>query len=131
MPLHCAVYPEQALVLVAGEGRVTRCDIKGCLSLFKGQPFDRYGKLFNLLRAHLALGPDDVDTIGQNLRRYCSKPLPGPIALAVKSSLNLDMAVLVKQRVPGGKFRVFSDQGSAYRWLRQATETGEWMRKAS
>ena len=117
MPLHCAVYPEQSLALIAGEGSVTRRDIKACLSLFKGQPADRYGKLVNLIHAQLALTQDDVDTIGQNLRRYCSKPLPGPIALTVHNSFNLDMAMLLKQRVPERRFRVFSDTGSAFRWL--------------
>jgi hypothetical protein len=57
MPLHCTVLPDEGLALVAGEGNVTRSDIKGCLSLFKGQPVDRYGKLINLIHAQLVLGP--------------------------------------------------------------------------
>jgi hypothetical protein len=51
VPLHCTVLPDEGLALVAGEGNVTRSDIKGCFTLFKGQPIDRYGKLINLIYA--------------------------------------------------------------------------------
>ena len=111
MPLHCTVLPDEGLALVAGEGNVTRSDIKGCLTLFKGQPVDRYGKLINLVHAQLVLGPVDIETIAYCLRRYCAKPFPGPIALSVHNSYNLDMAILLKQRVPPGKFRIFPDTG--------------------
>ena len=119
MPLHCKVLPEEGLALVAGEGNVTRSDIKGCLTLFKGQPVDRYGKLINLIDAQSVLSPVDLETIAYCLRRYCAKPFPGSIALSVHNSYNLDMAILLKQRVPPGKSRVFPDTGSAFRWLQQ------------
>ena len=64
MPLHCTVLPDEGLALVADEGNVTRSDIKGCLSLFKGQPVDRYGKLINLIHAQLVLGPVDIVCAG-------------------------------------------------------------------
>src|SRR6185503_5846663 len=107
MPLHSTVLPDQGLALVAGEGKVTRSDIKGCLSLFKGQAVDRYGKLVNLTRAELVLSPIDIETIAYCLRRYCAKALPGPIALSVYNAYNLDMAVLLKQGVVSAKFRIF------------------------
>jgi hypothetical protein len=108
MPLHCTVLPDEGLALVAGEGNVTRSDIKGCLSLFKGQPVDRYGKLINLIHAQLVLDPVDIETIAHCLRRYCAKPFPGPIALSVHNSYNLDMAILLKQRVSPGKVSCLS-----------------------
>ena len=131
MPLHCTVFPDQGLALIAGEGNVTRSDIKGCLSLFKGQPVDRYGKLFDLVHARLVLSPVDIETIAYCLRRYCAKGFPGPIALTVHNSYNLDMAILLKQRVAPEKFRVFPDTGSAVRWLQQSTVPGDAMRMAS
>src|SRR5215471_10967682 len=131
MPLYSAVFPDQALALVAGDGGVTRRDIKGCLTSFKGKPVDQYGKLINLIHGQLVMDPDDIETIGRCLRRYCDKPFPGPIALAVYNSYNLDMAMLLKRRVPQAKFRVFAETGSAYRWLKQAAETEEAMRMAS
>jgi hypothetical protein len=131
MPLHCTVLPDEGLALVAGEGNVTRSHIKGCLSLFKGQPVDRYGKLINLIHAQLVLGHDDIETIAHCLRRYCAKPFPVPIALSVRNSYNLDMAILLKQRVPDGKFRIFPETGSAFRWLQQTAVPGEAMRMAS
>jgi hypothetical protein len=78
MPLHCTVLPDEGLVLVAGEGDVTRSDIKGCLSLFKGQPVDRYGKLINLIHAQLVLSPVDIETIAHCLRRYAPSRSRGP-----------------------------------------------------
>jgi hypothetical protein len=99
--------------------------------LFKGHPVDRYGKLINLVHAQLVLGPVDIETIAHCLRRYCAKPFPGPIALSVHNSYNLDMAILLKQRVPPEKFRVFPDTGSAFRWLQQTAVPGEAMRMAS
>ena len=131
MPLHSAVFPEHELALIAGEGSITRFDIKRCLSSFKGHRVDRYGKLINLLHAQLVLTNDDIDSVGQNLRRYCGKGVPGPVALAVYNSFNLDMAVLLKQRVPQAKFRVFAETGSAFRWLRQQTLAADEMRMAS
>jgi hypothetical protein len=131
MPLHCTVFPDQGLALVAGDGNVTRQDIKGCLTLFKGQPVDRYGKLINLVDAQLVLSPVDLETIAYCLRRYCAKAFPGPIALSVHDSYNLDMAILLKQRVQPGKFRIFPDTGSALRWLQQTAVPGEAMRMAS
>jgi hypothetical protein len=79
----------------------------------------------------LVLSPGDIETIAHCLRRYCAKPFPGPIALSVHNSYNLDMAILLKQRVPPGKFRVFPDTGSAFRWLQQTAVPGEAMRMAS
>jgi hypothetical protein len=131
MPLHCTVFPEQGLALLVGEENVTRADIKRCLSLFKGQPVDRYGKLIDLVNARLILSPVDVETIAYCLRRYCVKAFPGPIALSVHDSYNLDMAILLKQRVPPGKFRIFPDTGSAFRWLQETAVPGEAMRVAS
>jgi hypothetical protein len=127
MPLHYTVLPDEGLALVAGEGNVTRSDIKGCLTLFKGKPVDRYGKLINLIHAQLVLSPVDIETVAYCLRRYCTKPFPGPIALSVYNSYNLDMAILLKQRVPPGRFRVFPDTGSAFRWLQQTAVPGEAM----
>jgi hypothetical protein len=77
----------------------------------------------------VVLSPVDIETIAYCLRRYCAKPLPGPIALSVHNSYNLDMAILLKQRVQPGKFRVFPDTGSAFRWLQTALP-GEAMRIA-
>ena len=131
MPLHCTVLPDQGLALVAGMGNVTRSDIKGCLSLFKGNAVDRYGKLINLVHAQMVLSPIDIETIAHCLRRYCAKPFPGPIALSVHNSYNLDMGILLKQRVVSERFRVFPDTGSAFRWLQQTAVPGDAMRMAS
>jgi hypothetical protein len=49
----------------------------------------------------------------------------------VHNSYNLDMAILLKLRVSPGKFRVFPDTGSAFRWLQQTAVPGEAMRMAS
>lgn len=124
MPLHWRRDQHPDLVMIEGTGEVTRHDIKECLSAFKGQAVDRHGKVINLLFARLVLTPDEIETIGHNLGRYCTKPSPGAIALVVHDSLNLDMAILLKQRVQARKFRVFADESLAIRWLETTSGAG-------
>ena len=42
---------------------------------------------------------------------------PGPVAMVVGSALNLDMAVLLKQRAGDRPFRIFTSIGAARSWL--------------
>ena len=41
----------------------------------------------------------------------------GPVAMIVSNALNLDMAVLMKQRVGDRPFRIFTDIDAARAWL--------------
>ena len=51
------------------------------------------------------------------LIQYGSDGSAGPVALVVHGALNIDMAVLLKQRVGARPFRVFTNPLEARGWL--------------
>ncbi len=48
---------------------------------------------------------------------------PGPVAMVAGSALNLDMAVLLKQRAGDRPFRIFTGIGAARSWLASYQES--------
>ena len=55
--------------------------------------------------------------VAHRLMRYGKGERPGPVAMVVGSALNLDMAVLLKQRAGDRPFRIFTSIGAARSWL--------------
>jgi SpoIIAA-like len=117
MAMHWAVVPGASILAVKAEGRITRRDIKDYLSSVKGDDVDRLAKVVLLANARLDLNHDDIEAVAQDLRTYCQKDAPGPMAFVVEDAFNLDMAVLLKQRVALAKFRVFADRAEAVDWV--------------
>jgi hypothetical protein len=65
----------------------------------------------------MPLDADDLETVALHLMQYGMDDRPGPVAMVVGSALNLDMAVLLKQRVGDRPFRIFTSVGAARSWL--------------
>lgn len=117
MPLQWAIESSSATLVVTGRGPVTARHVKAFLSELKGQPEDTFGKIILLEGGRLTLDHEELDQVAAYIRAYCAKEAPGPIALVVTDPFNLDMAVLLKQRLPSAKFRIFGDPAPALNWI--------------
>ncbi len=117
MPLFWDVSADAPFVAIRGDGLVGRADLKACLSALKGTEMDRRPKVFDLSNAEISMTRDDLDLIGVVLRRYCGKAAPGAMAFVVHGPENIDMAVLIKQRVASDRVRIFPTRADALTWL--------------
>ena len=117
MPLSWSILPASKLCIVSGEGTVTRSDIETYLAGTIGDGTKGYAKLVDVTTCSLALGADDLEMVAHRLMRYGMGERPGPVAMVVGSALNLDMAVLLKQRAGDRPFRIFTSIGAARSWL--------------
>ena len=117
MPLSWSTLPESQLCIVSGEGTVTRSDIDTYLAGAIGEGAKGYAKLVDVTTCTLALAADDLETVAHRLMQYGVGERPGPVAMVVGSALNLDMAVLLKQRAGDRPFRIFTSIGAARSWL--------------
>ena len=117
MPLSWSTLPDSQLCIVSGEGTVTRSDIDAYLAGSIGDGAKGYAKLVDVTTCTLALNPDDLETVAHRLMQYGMGERPGPVAMVVGSALNLDMAVLLKQRAGDRPFRIFTSIGAARSWL--------------
>ena len=61
--------------------------------------------------------------VADRLMRYGMGERPGPVAMVVGSAINLDMAVLLKQRAGDRPFRIFTSIGAARSWLTSYQES--------
>jgi hypothetical protein len=123
MPLEWSTLPASRLCLVTGRGKVTRADIEAYLDGTIREGAKGYAKLVDITNCSLALDVDDLEIVAHHLVRYGWGERPGPIAMVVGSPLNLDMAVLLKQRVGDRPFRIFTGMGAARAWLTRYQES--------
>jgi hypothetical protein len=117
MPLSCSILPASQLCIVSGEGTVTRSDIDAYLARTIATGAKGYAKLVDIATCTLALNAEDLEAIADRLMHYGLGERPGPVAMVVRSALNLDMAVLLKQRAGDRPFRIFTSIGAARSWL--------------
>jgi hypothetical protein len=117
MPLYCSVVNETRLVIVRGVGRVTRSDIAEYLAETLREGTKGHGKLILLGDSTLVLTPDELDDVARSLVAYARGEKPGPVAFVCGNLLNLDMIVLLKQRVGSRPFSIFVDAREAAQWI--------------
>ena len=117
MPLYCSVVNDTRLVIVRGVGRVTRSDIAEYLAETLCDGVKGYGKLILLGDSTMVLTPDELDDVARSLVEYARGETPGPVAFVCGNPLNLDMIVLLKQRVGARPFSIFVDAREAAQWI--------------
>lgn len=117
MPLFCSISHDPDRVVVKGVGLVTCRDIEDYLSGTIRQGVKGFPKLILLGESTLMLTPAELDLIANRLVEYGSGERPGPVAIVAGNPLNLDMTVLLKQRVGTRPFSIFVDVREAVRWL--------------
>jgi len=117
MPLQCSISTDPNVVIVRGVGQVTRTDIEEYLTATVGAGVKGYAKLILLGHSALSLSPADLDAVADSLIAYAVGERPGPVAIVAGNPLNLDMCVLLKQRVGRRPFSIFVDADEAARWI--------------
>ncbi|WP_230553497.1 hypothetical protein [Reyranella aquatilis] len=100
-----------------GEGAIGREDIEGYLLATEIEGTKGHAKLVDIRGGDLVLDRDDLQSVARMLLEYGSDGEAGPVALVVQGTLNIDMAILLKQRVGPRPFRVFADALDARGWL--------------
>lgn len=123
MPLSWSTLHASQLCIVSGEGRVTRSDIDAYLAGTVRRGAKGYARLIDITSCTLALDADDLEMVALRLMQYGMGDRPGPVAMVVGSALNLDMAVLLKQRAGDRPFRIFTSIGAARSWLTSYQES--------
>jgi len=119
MALKWTVLTDQHLVVVNGHGRVTREDIDDYLAASIQSGAKAYAKLIEIgTTCTLDLSSDDLDHVVQSHADYARDGGVGPVAIVVHSPLNLDMAMLLKQRVGNRPYSIFVNTLEAVTWLR-------------
>jgi hypothetical protein len=117
MPLYCKISHDPDKVIVRGVGPVTYSDIEQYLAATIREGAKGYAKLFLLGDSKVSLSPAELDAVAHRLIAYGRGEPPGPVAIVAGTQLNLDMAVLLKQRVGARPFSIFIDALQAARWL--------------
>ena len=117
MPLYCSISTGPDVVIVRGVGQVTRSDIEDYLAATLDEGVKGYAKLILLGSSTLALSTDDLDDVADGLVAYAVGERPGPVAIVAGNALNLDMCVLLKQRVGARPFSIFVDARKAMQWI--------------
>jgi hypothetical protein len=117
MPVHWSLLPGSQLCVVTGRGMVTCADIEAYVAGTIREGAKGYAKLVDMTGCTLVLDHDDLESVAHNLVQYGWGERPGPVAIIVDTALNLDMAVLVKQRVGDRPFRIFTGLAAARSWL--------------
>ena len=123
MPLSWSTLPASHLCVVSGDGTVTRSDIDRYLAGTIREGARGYAKLVDITACTLALDADDLEAVADHLMAYGMGRRAGPVAMVVGSALNLDMAVLLKQRAGDRPFRIFTSIGAARSWLTSYQES--------
>lgn len=117
MPLRWMRSDEFGILTVVGQGDVRRGDIEDYLSATIREGTRSDAKLVDLTVGHLNLDRDDLQSLARTLVDYGVGGAAGPVAMVVQGALNIDMAVLLKQRIGSRPFRVFTDPLEARGWL--------------
>ncbi len=123
MPLSWSTFPASQLCIVTGEATVTRSDIDAYLTRTIREGIKGYAKLVDIATCTLALDADDLEAVADRLLQYGIGDQAGPVAMVVGSALNLDMAILLKQRAGDRPFRIFTSIGPARAWLMNHQES--------
>ena len=123
MPIHWSLLPDSQLCIVTGSGTVTGADIASYVAGTIREGAKGYAKLVDMTDCSLALDHDDLEGVARDLIQYGWGERPGPVAIIVRTALNLDMAVLVKQRVGDRPFRIFTSLTAARSWLESYVES--------
>jgi hypothetical protein len=109
-------------VIVRGLGKVTRRDIAEYLAQTLRDGVKGYGKLILLGDSTMVLTPDELDDVARSLVEYARGETPGPVAFVAGNPLNLDMIVLLKQRVGARPFSIFVDAREAAQWIESVSQ---------
>lgn len=117
MPLGWKLSDEFGILIVVGEGDVTRRDIEDYLAATVREGTRAHAKLVDVTACTLVLDRDDLESLARTLLKYGEGGGAGPVAMVVHGALNIDMAVLLKQRVGPRPFRIFTDPLEARGWL--------------
>ena len=125
MSLSLSIQRNAQLCVATGQGAVTRKDIETYLARSVQEGAKGFAKLVDLTRCILALDGDDIEILADGLMLYGQGDQPGPVALVVDTALNLDMAVLLKQRVGARPFRIFTTAAAARFWLTSYREAAQ------
>lgn len=102
---------------MTGEGAIGREDIESYLLATATEGTKGHAKLVDITGGDLVLDRDDLQSVARTLLEYGSDGEAGAVALVVRGTLNIDMAILLKQRVGPRPFRVFTDALDARGWL--------------
>ena len=117
MPLRWVRSDEFGILTVVGQGDIGRQDIEDYLGATVREATKTDAKLVDLTVGHLTLDRDDLQSVAEMLVQYGADGAAGPVAMVVQGALNIDMAVLLKQRVGARPFRVFTNTLDARGWL--------------
>ena len=123
MALNWSHLAQSQLCIATGEGTVTRADIEAYLDGTIRAGAKGYAKLVDITNCTVSLDADDLESVASRLMAYGWGDRAGPVAIVVDSALNLDMAVLLKQRVGDRPFRIFTSAGAARAWLASYLES--------
>ena len=117
MPLDWTRGDEFGILTVVGGGDITRHDIENYLQATVREGTKAHAKLVDITVGNLTLDRDDLESVARTLLEYGIGGGAGPVAMVVRGTLNIDMAVLLKQRVGSRPFRIFTDPWEARSWL--------------
>lgn len=117
MPLGWTRSDGFGILTVVGQGDVSRRDIEDYLNATVREGTKAHAKLVDVTAANLNLDRDDLESVARTLLEYGVGGGAGPVALVVQGALNIDMAVLLKQRVGPRPFRIFTNPLDARGWL--------------
>ncbi|KAF0100999.1 MAG: hypothetical protein FD144_3105 [Rhodospirillaceae bacterium] len=117
MPLLWMRSDEFGILTVVGQGDIGRQDIEDYLGATVREGTKAHAKLVDLTVGNLILDRDDLESVARTMVEYGVGGEAGPVAMVVLGALNIDMAVLLKQRVGSRPFRVFTDPLEARGWL--------------
>lgn len=117
MPLRWMRSDEFGILTVVGQGDIGRQDIEEYLNATVREGTKPHAKLVDLTVGNLILDRDDLESVARTVVEYGVGGEAGPVAMVVLGALNIDMAVLLKQRVGARPFRVFTDPLEARGWL--------------
>lgn len=117
MPLDWTRGDAFGILTVVGQGDITRLDIENYLQATVREGTKAHAKLVDITVGNLALDRDDLESVARTLLDYGLGGGAGPVAMVVQGALNIDMAVLLKQRVGARPFRIFTDPREARGWL--------------
>jgi hypothetical protein len=117
MPLGWTRADDFGILTVTGQGDISRRDIEDYLSATVREGTKSNAKLVDITAGTLTLDRDDLEAVARLLLQYGSHGTAGPVAMVVHGALNIDMAVLLKQRVGQRPFRIFTNPLEARGWL--------------
>jgi len=117
MPLGWTRNDEFGILSVVGQGDITRQDIEEYLNATVRDETKSHAKLVDVTVGTLSLTRDDLESVARTLVEYGLGGHAGPVAMVVRGALNIDMAVLLKQRVGSRPFRIFTEALDARVWL--------------